>query len=89
MEVKTETKAYYLTRDNGQRVLIYVSLSIKDANKLFAPLVREETGEEIHVTTDHQFDMYIDKRRVTPRFVKIFQNKKELQCALDEAGLLL
>ncbi len=75
-------KAYYMTTPKGVRKFLYISLDLNDAKKLFMTLKDYEGPKEVHLTTDHNFDEYMDKRTVEPVMVQICQNQYELNSRL-------
>ncbi len=85
-------KAYYTEYAklaHNRRKFIYISLDLADAKRLFATLKNYTGDKEIHITTDRNFDQYIELRKTVPVMVQVCSTLIELDKRLELIGVYL
>ena len=81
-------KAYYTGAE--RKKFLYVDLTEEDYLKMgYRRSYNHDHGTQFHLTTDHAFDNYLQKRLQTPAKVVLFSTKIELADAMLLAGFIL
>lgn len=91
--------AYYKKPSNpeykGRRAFIYAKLEMDEVDHMLEdriPFKRnfETTAlEEVHLTTDNSFELYMEKRLCTPRLLLIADTQKHLDTIIEKYGYCL
>lgn len=96
--------AYYTKpKGNGKKgKFIYVDIDEEQAKLLKLNVVREidghrvdprlrlhDHGTEYHLTTDGSFDLYLEKRKSTPRKVLVLDTQVQVSMTLEPLGFIL
>lgn len=75
-----------------KKKFVYVAVSMPSAELITEPrtmLYAHSTSDEVHITTDGAFDLYIAKRKARPSKVMLFNTQKEMEEYLSIKGVIV